>query len=74
MEHVDQIVDRLFTEIAILRRERDSLRSALVDAGFSLRAQRIARYAQGTQAEPQRIGLEPVRETARVGRKPDIED
>lgn len=43
VEHGNRIVDQLFTEIENLRRERDCLRSALVDAGFSLRVETIAR-------------------------------
>jgi hypothetical protein len=45
LEQADRIVDQLFAELENLRRERDFLRSALVDAGFSLRAEVIARYA-----------------------------
>lgn len=45
VEHGNRIVGQLFTEIENLRRERDCLRSALVDAGFSLRVERIACYA-----------------------------
>ncbi len=40
------IVERLMAEIDHLSRERDSLRKVLIDAGFSLRAERIARYAE----------------------------
>ena len=68
VEQVAQIVDQLFTTIGNLRRERDCLRSALVDAGFSLRADQIARYAQGTQSGARVIGLEPLRENCPVGR------
>jgi hypothetical protein len=42
MEQGNRIVGQLFAEIENLRRERDYLRSALVDAGFSLRAETIA--------------------------------
>jgi len=45
MEQGHRIVGQLFMEIENLRRERDCLRSALVDAGFSLRVERIAHYA-----------------------------
>jgi hypothetical protein len=45
MEHGNRIVGQLFTEIENLRRERDYLRSALVDAGFSLRVETIAHCA-----------------------------
>lgn len=40
-----QIDGQLFAEIEHLRRERDYLRSALIDAGFSLRAETIAHCA-----------------------------
>jgi hypothetical protein len=60
LEQVDRIVGQLFTEIESLRRERDCLRSALVDAGFSLRAVRIAQYANETSAQPKGIGIEPL--------------
>jgi hypothetical protein len=53
MEHVNQIVGQLFTEIEDLRAERDCLRSALVDAGFSIRAERIAHYAHRSRKGPQ---------------------
>ena len=52
VEQLDRFVGQLFTEIESLRRERDCLRSALVDAGFSLRAVRIARYAHETSTLP----------------------
>ena len=39
------VVEHLRAEIDHLRRERDSLRKVLIDAGFSLRAERIAQYA-----------------------------
>jgi hypothetical protein len=45
LEQADRVVDHLYAELETLRRERDCLRSALVDAGFSLRAEQIARYA-----------------------------
>jgi len=45
MEHGNRIVGQLFTEIENLCRERDCLRSALVDAGFSLRVETIAHCA-----------------------------
>jgi len=45
MEDGNRIVGQLFTEIENLRRERDYLRSALVDAGFSLRVETIAHCA-----------------------------
>ena len=54
-EHGDRITDQLFAEIEHLRRERDCLRSALVDAGFSLRVERIACYAD--EASPQCLDL-----------------
>jgi hypothetical protein len=50
-EPADQIVDHLSAELEKLRRERDCLRSALVDAGFSLRAEQIARYARGSSTQ-----------------------
>lgn len=59
LEQVDRMVGQLLTEIESLRRERDCLRSALVDAGFSLRAVRIAHYANEASAQPQAIGIEP---------------
>jgi hypothetical protein len=43
MEQSNRIMGQLFTEIEQLRRERDCLRSALADAGFSLRVETIAR-------------------------------
>jgi hypothetical protein len=45
VEHGNRIVGQLFAEIENLRRERDWLRSALVDAGFSLRVETIAHCA-----------------------------
>jgi hypothetical protein len=45
MEQSNRIMGQLFTEIEHLRRERDCLRSALADAGFSLRVETIARCA-----------------------------
>jgi hypothetical protein len=45
MEHGNRMVGQLFSEIENLRRERDWLRSALVDAGFSLRVETIAHCA-----------------------------
>ncbi len=39
----------LMVEIHRLRTERDCLRSALIDAGYSLKADRIARYADGVE-------------------------
>jgi hypothetical protein len=44
-KHDTRIVGQLSTEIENLRRERDYLRSALIDAGFSLRVETIAHCA-----------------------------
>ncbi len=45
------VVEQLLAEIDRLSRERDSLRKVLIDAGFSLRAERIARYAEEVSSE-----------------------
>jgi hypothetical protein len=59
VEHDDDVVgvaelgfctiDEFVEEIRRLRRERDCLRDALIDAGFSLRVDLIARYAGDPQ-------------------------
>jgi hypothetical protein len=41
----NRVVEQLVAEIEKLSRERDCLRVALVDAGFSLRVDRIAQYS-----------------------------
>jgi hypothetical protein len=38
-------VGELLRHVEILERECECLRAALIDAGYSLRAERIARYA-----------------------------
>lgn len=45
MEYGNRFVSQMFTDIEKLRKERDYLRSALVDAGFSLRVETIAHCA-----------------------------
>ncbi|MGD0880032.1 MAG: hypothetical protein ABSB09_00490 [Acidimicrobiales bacterium] len=42
-------INEFVEEIRRLRRERDCLRDALIDAGFSLRVDLIARYADDRQ-------------------------
>jgi len=44
-----RLLTDLMVEIHRLRTERDCLRNALIDAGYSVKADRIARYADGVE-------------------------